>query len=187
MTTHNTASDAANTAVRAYLTSLGEQFLGHGFNTGSGKGKSIWTVIKKDDFESRCAYCGSDNTELGMEHLICFNRNDGGLHHPGNIVPCCKACNRRAKDQNKNEVDWKTHLNTIVVDRHGLSEDVAQQRKERIRNHILKYKYPQLTDDELAAIQTIAQAIYEGVGQEVRRGTELFWAIHKSIINKNRD
>jgi len=39
MTTHNTASDAANTAVRAYLTTLGEKYLGHGFNTGSGKGK----------------------------------------------------------------------------------------------------------------------------------------------------
>ena len=93
MAIHNTASDAANTAVRAYLTSLGEKYLGHGFNTGSGKGKQIWEEIKTD-FNNSCAYCNDSDSKLTMEHLISFNRDQGGLHHPGNIVPCCRVCNR---------------------------------------------------------------------------------------------
>ena len=47
MTTHNTASDAADTAVRAYSTTLGEKHLGHGFNTGSGKGKQRRVEMNK--------------------------------------------------------------------------------------------------------------------------------------------
>ena len=55
MAIHNTGSDAANTAVRAFLTRVGERYLGHGFNTGSGKGNQIWEDTK-DSFEGRCAY-----------------------------------------------------------------------------------------------------------------------------------
>jgi len=72
MTTHNTSSDAANTAVRAYLTTLGEKYLGHGFNTGSGKGKRIWEEIK-ESFLNRCAYCDQEPNRLTIEHLVSFN------------------------------------------------------------------------------------------------------------------
>ena len=41
MAVYNTTSDAANTVVRAFLTRVGEYYLGHTFNTGSGKGKLI--------------------------------------------------------------------------------------------------------------------------------------------------
>ena len=36
MAIYNTASDAANTAVRAFLTKVGEFYLGRTFNTGTG-------------------------------------------------------------------------------------------------------------------------------------------------------
>ena len=45
MALYNTTLDAANTAVRAFLTRVGEYYLGHSFNTGSGKGKLIWDTI----------------------------------------------------------------------------------------------------------------------------------------------
>ena len=43
-----------------------------------------------------------------------------------------------------------------------------------------------LTDDEMAAISTIAKSLYEAVATEVKRGTDLYWAIHQSMISKTR-
>lgn len=42
MSIYNTASDASNTAVRAFLTKLGEYYLERSFNTSSGQGKQDW-------------------------------------------------------------------------------------------------------------------------------------------------
>ena len=53
MTTYNTSSDAANTMIRAFLTKVGETYLGRSFNTGSGKGKEIWSRIKADTFDNK--------------------------------------------------------------------------------------------------------------------------------------
>ena len=39
MTTYNTGADGANTSVRAFLTRVGEFYLGRPFNTASGQGK----------------------------------------------------------------------------------------------------------------------------------------------------
>ena len=69
MAIYNTGSDAANTMVRAFLTKIGESYLNHSFNTGSGKGKEIWREIK-NKFESKCAFCGKEFNELTIEHLI---------------------------------------------------------------------------------------------------------------------
>ena len=181
MTTHNTTSDAANTAVRAYLTTLGERYLGHGFNTGSGRGKQIWTEIK-ESFLNRCAYCDQEPSRLTIEHLSSFNGDTGGLHHPGNIVPCCSDCNRRRKEDSQ-EVDWKTHL-ADIVERDGRSITTLRNRQNRIEEHIQNYNHPNLTDDEVAAISTIAKSLYESVATEVKRGTDLYWAIHQSMISK---
>ena len=182
MTTHNTASDGANTAVRAYLTTLGERYLGHGFNTGSGKGKRIWVEIQ-ESFDKRCAYCDLEQEKFTIEHLVSFNRDSGGLHHPGNIVPCCKTCNRRRKE-NGLEVDWKTHL-ADIVERDGHSITIFRERQRRIEEHIERREHPKLTDDEVAAISTIARSLYESIATEVKRSTDLYWAIHQSMINKS--
>ena len=50
MAIYNLGSDSANTMVRAFQTKIGESYLNHSFNTGSGKGKEIWQNIK-DKFE----------------------------------------------------------------------------------------------------------------------------------------
>ena len=73
--------------------------MGHSFNTGSGKGKEIWTRIKEKKFNKKCAFCGSLCENLTMEHLIIFNREQCGLHRPDNIVPCCKSFNNASAIQ----------------------------------------------------------------------------------------
>ncbi len=56
MAVYNSSSDSANTAVRAFLTKVGEYYLGHSFNTGSGKGKALWLSIRDEDFNGSCGY-----------------------------------------------------------------------------------------------------------------------------------
>ena len=77
MAIYNTDSDSENTAVRAFLTKVGEKYLGRRFNIGSGWGKKKWLQIKEITFQNRCAYCGIQN-QLQMEHLVMFNRNHCG-------------------------------------------------------------------------------------------------------------
>ena len=51
MATYSTASDAGNTAVRAFLRKVGEVYLGRSFNTESGKGKADWERIRDSVFD----------------------------------------------------------------------------------------------------------------------------------------
>lgn len=44
MAVYNTASDSANTVVRAFLTKLGDYYLDHLFNTVSGQGGLSFTT-----------------------------------------------------------------------------------------------------------------------------------------------
>ena len=113
MTTHNTSSDAANTAVRAFLTKVGAKYWTKTFNTGSGAGKAIWIEIKDKVFEGKCCYCGKAPDKLQIEHLIMFNRAECGLHHPGNVVPVCRECNNRGKNEDGKYLSWQDHLNNI--------------------------------------------------------------------------
>lgn len=113
MAIYNTSADAANTAVRAFLTKVGEFYLGRTFNTGVGQGKSDWERIRDIVFNGECAYCGASGQSLQIEHLLMFNRTEYGLHHPGNIVPSCKSCNKRERNDDNTYADWQEHLRII--------------------------------------------------------------------------
>ena len=142
MAVYNTSSDSANTMIRAFLTKVGEAYLGHSFNTGSGKGKEIWNKIKIQSFENRCAFCHSESEKLTIEHLIMFNRDQCGLQHPGNVVPCCVSCNKRGKHPGSGKyISWVEQLEATCV----TIEDL-RQRKEIILKHIENENYPKLTE-----------------------------------------
>ena len=113
MAVYNTPADAANTAVRAFLTRIGEYYLGRSFNTSSGKASQDWIKIRDIVFDGKCAYCGKKESKLQMEHLIMFNRDEYGLHHPGNIVPVCNNCNKRSRDEKQQYKNWEEHLSII--------------------------------------------------------------------------
>ena len=99
MAIYNTPFDAANTAVRAFLTKVGEHYLGRSFNVAAGKAKEDWRRIYEKVFGSECANCGKRGVQLQIDHLVMFNRAQYGLHHPGNVVPSCKSCNKRRKKE----------------------------------------------------------------------------------------
>ena len=181
MAIYNTPSDAANTAVRSFLTKLGEQYYGKSFNTGSGHGKESWRVIREEEFSGCCAYCGLGNEKASIEHLVMFNRDQCGLHHPGNVAPCCKTCNTRSKSKDKTFTDWETHLG-IVVERNGGSISDLNSRKQRIKAHMDKWKHPKLTSDELNAIKALARSLYEGIQSEVNKSVSLFQELDRTLI-----
>jgi hypothetical protein len=185
MAVNNTPSDAANTAVRAFLTSVGNLYLKKSsdgeldsFNVGTVKGKNFWDEIKKD-FDSRCAYCRGKK-KLQIEHLVMFNRTEFGLHHPGNCVPSCAGCNGRKKDEStKNYLPWQLHLAEICG---GKSTQKYKDRRAKIAAHIKKHKYPKLTSQESGAIRVIAESLYENIKSESEKALLMYKKLEAEFV-----
>ena len=184
MTTYNTSGDAANTAVRSLLTKIGEYYLQKSFNTSSGYGKHEWNRIKKEVFGNRCAYCNGMNQKLQIEHLIMFNRTEYGLHHPGNVVPSCKDCNKRLK-VNKKFITWQEQLKRICNEKN--QNDQYQERLKKINQHIENENYPKLSKEENSAIKVIAFSLYENIKNEMEKSLNLYKNLDTEFVKKNND
>lgn len=180
MAVYNSPSDSANTAVRAFLTEVGEHYLGHSFNTGSGKGKSIWLAIKGEDFSDCCAYCNDTSNALQIEHVLMFNRTEYGLHHPGNIVPCCKSCNKRERLESKQYCHWEQHLLKVCERRNEL--ELFELRKMKILANFEKYKYPKLNETERHAIRVIANSLYESIKIESEKSLNMYKQLDEAFV-----
>jgi hypothetical protein len=181
MAVYNTTSDSANTAVRAFLTKVGEYYLGHSFNTASGKGKKLWDEIRYLDFHGSCAYCGEKNTLLQVEHVFMFNRTEFGLHHPGNVIPCCKQCNKRERHEDKTYCDWEEHLFRICKMKGEIT--MFEKRKLRILHNFEKHNYPSLSENEKHAIRVIANSLYENIKTESEKSLELYKQLDSAFVN----
>ncbi|ACH64414.1 hypothetical protein VFMJ11_A0672 [Aliivibrio fischeri MJ11] len=180
MAIYNTSSDSANTAVRAFLTRVGEHYLGHSFNTGSGKGKAIWLDIKGNHFSSCCAYCGEKHEQLQIEHVFMFNRTEYGLHHPGNVIPCCKGCNKRERNADKSYCGWESHLK-LVCEKRG-EESAFSERKQAILDNFNRYDYPDLNENEKHAIRVIAGSLYENIKTESEKSLSLYKQLDEAFV-----
>lgn len=184
MAIYNTASDAANTAVRAYLTKVGEFYLGNSFNTSTGKALIVWQKIQKDVFAGCCAYCGEGAEKMTIEHLIMFNRTDFGLHHPGNIVPVCRVCNQTRRAQNGRYPSWEEQLRQRCEATNTMASFLV--RKQRILDHHTKgeFAYPKLTKEESSAIKVIAESIYRSVQMEIEKGLGLYKRLDAEFVGE---
>ncbi|HHT9159004.1 MAG TPA: HNH endonuclease [Candidatus Brocadiaceae bacterium] len=184
MAVHNTSADAANTAVRAFLTEVGEKYWGKIFNTGTGSGKAVWDKIKNQVFKGCCCYCGKHSEKVQMEHLVMFNREEYGLHHPGNIVPCCTDCNKRRKDNNGKHVSWEEHLKTVCKELD--QQDRFEERRMRIYEHHTtgEFAYPSLNDNEKHAIRVMAESLYTNIKTEIEKSLELYVKLTDAFVIK---
>ena len=178
MATYNTDSDSANTSVRAFLTKVGEYYLGRTFNTGSGWGKQKWLEIK-EVFGNSCAYCGINNVPLQIEHLEMFNKSQCGLHHPGNIMPACKNCNS-SRDRNST---WSEHLDTICSN--NGENYLIKQRLRKIDKHIEDSEYPKLTQEQFSAVKVIAESLYKNVKTEGEKSLEMYKKLLENFIDSH--
>jgi hypothetical protein len=80
--------DVANLFVRCYLADVGEAL---------GGCSDVQWAATLEYFENRCAYTGETLTPASavMDHAIPINREHGGLHLFGNLVPCLDETNKR--------------------------------------------------------------------------------------------
>ena len=114
-----------------------------------------------------------------IEHLVMFNRTECGLHHPGNIVPCCKECNKRERNSERNYLSWEEHLLSMSE-----NIDAYRTRKKKILNHIKSENYPNLTEDEKNALKAVCEHLYSSTKSELDKSLELYKNIDKTLVNK---
>jgi len=181
---YNTSFDAANTAIRSFLTKIGEYYLGRSFNTGNGKAKDDWNRIKIDVFNGKCGYCGEECANPQMDHIIMFNRTEFGLHHPGNIIPACTTCNKRYKKPDHTYFTWEEQLEKIC--QINGQQGKFSERKEKILSHIRSEGYPNLSKEEQDAIRIIAESLYKNIHTESDKSLELYKQIHKAFVKVDR-
>ena len=144
-----TQSDLSNTAIRIFL-----QNVGRFYDTERGFEPFIPTNRQKAEvhkfFNDCCAYCGTVlNPDLAtLDHLIPLNRSALGLHAWGNVVACCRNCNK--------EKHYKNWLDFLPVK----AGDELCARQNRIEDFVKFYRYsPEL------GLHTIAQNLYQDVGE----------------------
>ena len=142
-------SDLSNTAIRIFL-----QDVGSFYDTERGFEPFKPSARQKQEihayFDGHCAYCAAilDGDSSTLDHLIPLNRTALGLHAWGNLVACCRGCNKE-----KHFKDWQEFLRTKA----GAE---FTPRRERILSLVAHYRYkPEL------GLHTIAQNLYEDVGE----------------------
>ena len=109
-----------------------------------------------------------------------FNKSECGLHHPGNVVPCCVPCNNRQKDDDGNYHNWEDHL----LDKCGDVLYSFKERRQRIIEHIAHEGYPKLTEDEMNALKAITAHLYTSTKSELDKSLALYQAIDETLVSK---
>ena len=113
-----------------------------------------------------------------------FNREDFGLHHPGNIVPACSSCNSRSKDENKKYNSWEKHLSYICEKNN--EKEIFLDRWTKIKNHMSngEYKYPLLSSEENKALRIITNNLYSSIKSEFDKAVKLFEYLDEAFTRK---
>ena len=109
-----------------------------------------------------------------------FNRTEFGLHHPGNIIPCCKLCNKRERLEDKSYCSWEEHLVRVCNSR-GEAEK-TEIRKQRILDNFKKHNYPELNINEQHAIRVIASSLYENIKTESDKSLDLYKQLDEAFV-----
>jgi len=67
--------------------------------TSSAEAKRMWRKKIKEEWDLKCAYCGSEE-DLTLDHIV--PRSKGGVDHTKNVVCACHKCN-----QDKGHTPWQ--------------------------------------------------------------------------------
>ncbi len=109
-----------------------------------------------------------------------FNRTEFGLHHPGNIVPCCKSCNKRERNEDSSYTSWQEHLKKICQSRSEMGQ--FEGRKQKIISNIKKHKYPELSTNESHAIRVIANSLYDNIKTESEKSLLMYKQLDEAFV-----
>lgn len=142
-------SDLSNTAIRIFL-----QEVGSFYDVERGFEPFRPTARQKQDvhefFSESCAYCGAqlDSDIATLDHLVPLNRKSLGLHAWGNVISCCRRCNKE-----KHFKGWEDFLRV----KSGVE---FEKRRSLIFGFVKKYNY----EPELG-LHLIAQNLYQDIGE----------------------
>jgi hypothetical protein len=170
-------ADASNTAVRYLLRKAGSFHLQGMYNHKSSWGKDAWSGIVTDTFSSECAFCGVKAAyyegKFELEHLEGLNKTELGLHHPGNTVPVCKACNKRTRVDGR-FANWEEHLRKVCSDRG--EDDKFEDRHNRIWKHMNEgtWKLPMRSDEAKNGLRRTAKYLYEDISNAAKTAVERY-------------
>ena len=103
-----------------------------------------------------------------------INREQCGLHHPGNIAPVCNLCNKRRKSTKGRRLSWEEHLR-MVCSSNG-EVDKFEERRHRIHLHMTEgeFAYPKLTENEMHTIREMAESLYMRITLEIENELERY-------------
>lgn len=183
---HLKARFVGNQAVRSFLAEVGALYCGYLYNHRAGKGKIAWSAALTF-FDESCAYCGTRrdclprNTSLTIEHLIENNQFEVGLHHPGNTVPACAACNHsRVAKQTGVGISWQDHLANRCTSL-GHKESIQKKRREKIEEYMTSgpCPYPRLSEEEVAFLKKSASELYQEAMVLTVPRVQAYWRIAK--------
>ncbi len=143
-------SDIANNAIRMLLQAAGAYYdEARGFKKFAISSPEWGEVLRL--FAGSCCYCGRalDMESSTSDHLVPINKTSLGLHAWGNIVPCCRQCNKE-----KNHKDWRVFIKSKCE---GL---LRTKRIKALSGFQKKYRYnPSLN------LEDVANNLYEDVGE----------------------
>jgi hypothetical protein len=142
-------AQAANQAIRKFLRSLGKEYDIKRKLKPFSDNKDIYIIRKY--FHDKCCYCRKSimNIQWYKDHLIPMNKEQGGLHAWGNIVPSCKDCNGKKQGR-----DW-----IIFIKSFRLNPNAEESRMRRIRGYIQRYNY-KLTTQNINDISLLSTNLY---------------------------
>ena len=143
-------SNISNSAIRIFLQDVGKFYdRERGFEPFSPN------VGQKDQllefFGHRCCFCRTeiDRSSLSQDHLIPMNKAHLGLHAWGNVVPCCRSCNKE-----KQQKPWREFLNKKA------GPNLAKERCQLIDTFVSKMRY-----DPALNLHQYADNLYNDIGE----------------------
>lgn len=171
-------------AVRAYLAEIAAVYIGKVYDYKTDAiSKRLWELTQQY-FGGRCAYCHTPaeslpkGVKMTMEHLIEENQWQCGLHHPGNTVPACSACNgSRDKALDGSRLTWEQHLRNLGEKKNWNASSIEKRRK-LIQDFVDRGEYPAITEEEMAYLKRTAQALYQDVLKRSSKDVRGFVEIH---------
>jgi len=109
-----------------------------------------------------------------------MNREQFGLHHPENIVPACKECNKRDKDKDKKYFSWEQHLKNVCQKNRTLN--CFEERKKNLLDHRIDEKYPPLSNEEENAIRVVAEYLYNQIVNQGESSIGLYKKLTEAFV-----
>lgn len=136
------------------------------------------------EFGYKCAYTGVEGTEaqpLQMDHVIPHNREHGGLHLPGNIVPCSPEAN---------EAKLSMTLDEFFASSASCLQHLSLEEREEKKQSILAFQkkcgYDQIAKKVSDDILESLQSQYESIRQQAQESAQKIVAELKGVIDTEK-